>query len=167
MNVSPPVDIKHAMADNKRTVDLVTPPADHAVVVMEAAGYWAAALRSLLSDPPVRIVQTRSRPECLETVARLPGCLVVVEIARADIDRGLDLLAELDEHRGSVPAIVAADCECKNYQWLARQLGAVDFVTNTRSLRRVAPIARRHFAAQPPVARSDVERTLAKLPWGE
>jgi hypothetical protein len=40
-------------------------------------------------------------------------------------------------------------------------------VINTRSLRRVAPIARRHFAAQPPAARSDVERTLAKLPWGE
>ena len=61
--------------------------------------------------------------------------------------------------------MVLADRELASYEWLARELGAADFVCSPRKLRAVAHLAEAHWRSTPEPKIGVVEKNWASLPW--
>jgi len=99
--------------------------------VCEQSGNWALQLRRLTDGASlVRIVETRSADECLETIRRFPTSWVAVELAAGNCEAALDLLLALDAQFPHVRSVVLAARSMTGYRWLARELGAVGFIAS-------------------------------------
>lgn len=142
------------------------------VIFCERTGAWAAAWRRTWQTPglapprpTLRLVETRSADECREVLAGNPAAFVVVELTAERCDQALDLLLHAGECFPSAAAGVAAERDLAKYEWLARELGALDFVTSPRRLGRLCELAARHAARRQPSPLSLSERIWADLPW--
>jgi hypothetical protein len=144
------------------------------LVFCERTGRWAVAWRGAWTratanraEQPLRVVETRGARECRETLAGLPGAFVAIELTAAGADAALDLLAELTTNCRGAAAAVLAERELADYEWLARELGAVHFVASPRQLPPLVDIVRRHAARAPAIAREleTREEIWSRLPW--
>jgi hypothetical protein len=148
------------------------------LIFCERSGQWAAAwriawrrrLRGAEPRAEVRVRETRSAAECLETIASAPAAFVVLELTAADCDRALDLLFEVSTRYRGAAAAVAAERSMRHYEWLARELGAVHFVVSPRELPPLVGMVERfaeRFAARVPERELEFEDSVwASLPWG-
>ena len=87
----------------------------------------------------------------------------------ATCDDSLRLLSQIGARHAAACPLVVADRVMADYQWLARELGAVHFVTSPRRLDELLAIVRRRFdslpAAQRTSGESIFETILESLPW--
>lgn len=149
------------------------------LIFCERRGEWAAAwriawrrqLRGAESRAEIRVRETRSPAECLETIEAAPAAFVVLELTAMDCDRTLDLLFEISTRYRSAAVAVAAERSMKDYQWLVREIGAVHFLVSPRELPTLAGMVARFFersASRLPRREQEFEdRVWASLPWGE
>src|SRR5258708_3489254 len=105
---------------------------------------WARTLRGAIDKSSMRLVETRSVSECRETLAEVPAAFVAIELTAAGADKALDLLADVMTRFRDSTAAVLADGELAEYEWLAREIGAVQFVASPRQLPSLVGIVRRH-----------------------
>jgi hypothetical protein len=137
------------------------------LIVCERSGNWAAALRQSAGACRLPLRETRSFSECREVLARAPASPLAIELAAPRIDEALDLLAELPVIFPRAAAVVLAERALSDYEWLAREFGAVAFLASPRDLRPIVRLARRHLAAAPAVEGGLTEQILAQLPWSQ
>lgn len=140
-----------------------------AVVFCERTGDWAVAWRRVWSQRarfgPVRLVETRSAAHCRDALAAVADAFVVIELAPVACDAALDLLHDIDLHFLSMPRAVVADRRLGEYEGLARELGALDFITTPLALDRLCLQADRHLARWVP-PREDIAKSIwDELPW--
>ncbi|HUY91520.1 MAG TPA: hypothetical protein VMV10_22460 [Pirellulales bacterium] len=145
------------------------------LIFCERSGRWAAAWRLAWnrrqrgagSRLEIRPLETRSPSECLEAIQAVSTAFVVVELTAADCDRTLDLLFEISTRRHSAAAAVAAERSMMAYEWLARESGAVHFLTSPRELQPLNGLIEQ-FALRIPQEELDFEQSVwASLPWGK
>ena len=144
--------------------------ADPAVVLCERTGDWAVAWRRLWSrrsrrSGPMRLIETRSAAHCLDALAAEVDAFVVVELAPAACDAALDLLCDIQVRFPQLPRAVVADRRLSAYEWLARELGALDFITTPLALDRLCLLAARHLARWVPPRENIAQRVWDELPW--
>jgi hypothetical protein len=145
------------------------------LIFCERSGQWAAAwriawprrLRGAEPGADIRVMETRSPAECLDTIESAPAAFVVLELTAADCDRALDLLFEISTRYPSAATAVAAERSMKNYQGLVRELGAVHFLVSPRELPTLAGMVARFAARLPPRELEFEESVWANLPWGD
>lgn len=142
------------------------------VIFCERTGAWAAAWRRTWQTPGLgpprpllKLAETRSADECRETLTRSPEAFVVVELTAERCDVALDLLLHVGEHFSAAAVVVVAEREMAAYEWLARELGALAFVTSPRRLGGLCQLALRHAGQRSPSPASLSERIWADLPW--
>lgn len=142
------------------------------VIFCERTGAWAAAWRRAWHTPglgpprpTLQLVETRSADECREVLNGSPEAFVVVELTAERCDPALDLLLHVGERFSSAAAGVVADREMAAYEWLARELGALAFVTSPRRLSGLRELALRHAARRSHSPATLSERIWADLPW--
>jgi hypothetical protein len=116
------------------------------LIVCERSGRWASALRRLLTDDEVDLVETRSISECRDEMMATPESLVVVEFSPTNAAAAADLFSYADRWLAASRSLAVADREHSTLEPIAREAGAVDFVTSPRQLPRVLGMIRRHFA---------------------
>lgn len=135
------------------------------VIVCERSGRWAADLRRELGGG-VPLRETRSLAECWEALAEAPASLLVIELARGNMDGVLARLARLGDDFPLARAAVVADRSLADYQWLLREAGAVYFTCSPRQLAPLADLTARHLAQAPaPPPLGTTEQIWASLPW--
>lgn len=137
------------------------------LILCERTSRWALALRRTSPAALERIRETRSLAEGRQLLEDSPASFVALELAPPRIDAVLNFLARLERDFPLARAAVLANRELADYQWLARELGAVDFRVSPRWLGSLAEIALRHLALAPPANVSFEEKVLASLPWGQ
>lgn len=141
------------------------------MIFCERGGQWATAWRIAwrrrLRGADIRVRETRSPAECLETIESAPAAFIVLELTAADCDRTLDLLFEISTRYRCAAVAVAAERSMKDYQWLVRELGAVQFLVSPRELPTLAGMAERFAARVPPRELDFQDSVWASLPWGE
>lgn len=149
------------------------------LIFCERSGEWAAAwrmawrrrLRGAEARVEIHVRETRSPAECLETIEAAPAAFVVLELTAMDCDRTLGLLFEISTRCRSAAVAVACERSMKDYEWLARELGAVQFLVSPRELPMLAGMVARffeRFASQLPRRELEFEdRVWAGLPWRE
>lgn len=142
------------------------------VIFCERTGAWAAAWRRVWQTPglgpprpSLRLAETRSADECREALNGSPEAFVVVELTADRCDVALDLLLHMGERYTSAAAGVVAEREMAAYEWLARELGALAFVTSPRRLSGLCELALRHAARRSHSPATLSERIWADLPW--
>ncbi len=140
------------------------PPAR--LIVCERTGRWTVALRRELAEMGVRIRETRSLAECWDVLGESPCSFAVLELTVAGVDDLLGRMARLGWDFPLARVAVVADRDLADYQWLAREAGAVHFVCSRRQLGPLAQLACRHLARAPVVPQGLAQRIWATLPWG-
>lgn len=142
------------------------------VIFCERTGAWASAWRRTWQTPglgpprpALQMAETRSADECREVLVGSPQAFVVVELTAERCDVALDLLLHVGERFSAAAAGVVAEREMAAYEWLARELGALDFVTSPRRLNGLCQLALRHAARRSPSPASLSEQIWADLPW--
>lgn len=142
------------------------------VIFCERTGMWATAwrrtwhIRSLhCPGPMLRLAETRGAGECREMLTGSPAAFVVVELTPERCDAALDLLLSVGERFALARAGVVADRGLAAYEGLARELGALGFVTTPRRLAGLCDLAARHAVRRGPSPLSFAERVWADLPW--
>ena len=136
------------------------------LVICEATGRWAAALRLALEGQAARVVETRSLAECGERIAELSAALVAVELTPSNLDAVLDWLLSAERSFPESRIVMLADRGLEEYELLARELGAVHFTTSPRSLAELVPLVRAAGAARS-TQQGLTEQILADLPWSD
>ncbi|HUY32163.1 MAG TPA: hypothetical protein VMV69_05235 [Pirellulales bacterium] len=150
------------------------------LVFCERTGRWAVAWRRAWTlalrggsgagrgeNRRLRVVETRGVSECRETLAAMPAAFVAIELAPASAGAALELLAEVTaKFRGSAAAVLA-QAELAEYEWLARELGAVHFVASPRQLPSLVGVVRRHAQRTPAPELEMRQEIWSRLPWGD
>lgn len=142
------------------------------VIFCERTGTWATAWRQSWQirsvhrpGPTLRLAETRSADECREVLTGSPETFVVVELMPERCDTALDLLLSVGECFALARAGVVADRGMAAYEGLARELGALDFVTSPRRMAGLCELAARHAERRSPSPLSFAEQVWADLPW--
>ena len=144
------------------------------LIFCERTGNWAAAWRLAwqragihFCEAPadLRCIETRSPVECLERLTDWPAAFVILELTSAACDQTLDLLADIGVRFR--PARLAVVCERPmiDYEWLARELGAVHVLASPRELPALCRMVARYAARLPEPSLDWEERIWASLPW--
>ncbi|HEX7446341.1 MAG TPA: hypothetical protein VF306_02285 [Pirellulales bacterium] len=142
------------------------------VIVCERTSAWAVAFRRTWqtpgagpSPPPLRLIETRSADECREELAARPDAFVIVELTPERCDAALDLILHVTQRCPLARSGVVADRQLAAYAELAREVGALGFVTSPRRLAGLCALAIRHAALRRPSGLSLREQIWADLPW--
>jgi hypothetical protein len=143
-----------------------------AVIICERTGEWAIAWRRVWSrrasgSGPIRLIETRSASHCRDALADVPEAFTIVELAPSACDAALDLLRDILFRFPRAPCAVVADDRLRGYEWLARELGALDFITTPLTLDRLCLPAARHLARWRPPREYGRHEDLAQRLWDE
>ncbi len=135
------------------------------LIFCERTGSWRAGLLQELQKTPVEQRETRSLAECREVLGLFPASLIVLELTAANLQRALEWLLDVAIEFPQARAVAVAQRGLEPYEWLARELGCLDFCTSPRELKPVAGLIRRYFAALPQPELSFEEEVWSRLPW--
>jgi len=90
------------------------------LLVCEATGGWAIALRRELAGLRLRVHETRSVVEAWAELARAPASFLVVELSRASVEPFLERLAWLEQDYPLARVAVVAERALEDCEWLVR-----------------------------------------------
>ena len=136
------------------------------VIVCERQGKWAVALRRELAAESVCLSETRTLSDSWELLRQSPASFLVLELTPTNVDPLLAGMLALQSDFPLARAAVVADRRLAAYEWLAREAGAVGFLTSPRELAPFAQAIVRHLRQAPKPRLSLVEQFWAELPWG-
>ena len=120
-----------------------------AIIVFEKAPRWESELKRRFNAQQVLVRPCRSVPDVLALCRQAPGSVVVVELAAAAAEV-LRLLESLSRLRLTAFPVVIGSVEMASLEWPARDLGAVDFVTDRIGGDALADTCRRIMDADQP-----------------
>ncbi|HEY3965915.1 MAG TPA: hypothetical protein VGM05_15255 [Planctomycetaceae bacterium] len=118
-----------------------------AIVLFEKAPRWESELKRRFDAQEVLVRPCRSAGDVLTLCWQAPGSVVVADFAAgtAEVLRMLESLICL---RGTAYPVVIGSVETASLEWPARDLGAVDFVTDRINGDVLADICRRILIPQ-------------------
>jgi DNA-binding NtrC family response regulator len=105
-------------------------PLAPALFVLENAPRWESELKRRFAGGQWLVRPIRSTSDAVQFSRQSPGSVVVIDFS-AGAAEGLRLLESLGRQSpGSLPVVIASR-EQAELEWPARELGAVDFVSDT------------------------------------
>ena len=117
------------------------------VMICEKTGVWANAMRRLISDLPLPVMETRTLASCLQTGDHTKVVFLMVEVHRVMLDDFIPWSFEVRRRWGPLPWVVVTSREMRRSQWLLREAGATHVVFSPRQMGEVVRILRRHLLA--------------------
>ena len=148
------------------------------VVVCERTGRWAQAWRGLQSTlrstdaddiafgrPKMTVVESRSTSECSRLLDEHPTAFVVLEWSAAAAESLIELLETQPQRWPSAAMAAVADRSLADAEWLAREAGALHWVTSSRRLRPLVEMALRHLQRRMHVIENTKDAVWSALPW--
>lgn len=134
-------------------------------IVCERSGRWAIGLRREAGAAGIRLYETRSLADAWSMLEQFPSSFLVAELTLANVQTLLDHMAGLRRAYPLARIAVVAERSLAEYEWLAREAGAVWFAASPRELRPIAVIAERHVRLAPVPAGDFVQEIWDALPW--
>lgn len=141
---------------------------ERSLLICEAEDLLLARVRQNLSVlPDVAIRHLRQPQEVLAALHESPMSAVLLELADGRRGGVLELLSRMAEQFPQAIALLIARRDCREFEWLTRELGAAYFSASSRPLGPALAIARRHWERIPHEAAAFEDRVWAELPWGD
>ena len=131
-------------------------PVAPAVFVFEKSPRWEAELKRRLGERSVRVRPCRSAADLLTFCRDAPGSVAVLDLEAGPAEV-LQLLAALLALRSSVRPVVIGSAETAELEWPARELGAIDYVTDRIGGAALAQICRKALIAEMPVPSGETD----------
>lgn len=133
------------------------------IVVCEKSGEWARQFGRLgCSD---RILETRSREDCLHAIQTHAGCLAAVEVDSEACQRAAKWVWTVQQRHRQTAILVMIPPGFDELGWCLREAGAVHVITSTLDLRRSKRLIKRHLRRIRELPLSLEERIWNNLPW--
>ena len=114
-----------------------------AIFVFEKSPRWESELKRRLANGMLRVRPSRSAADVLALCREAPGSVVVIDLTTGPAE-ALQLLKGLLQSQ--VRSIVIAPSESDELEWPARELGALDFVSDRIGGDALAEICRQALA---------------------
>ncbi|MCC7087246.1 MAG: hypothetical protein IT427_19765 [Pirellulales bacterium] len=139
------------------------------IVIYEATGDWAAALRR--ENSPQAIVETRSVDELLHELAKSVAVVAAIEITDRHIESSMTTISRVSRRFPRIAVVALTDRKLSRMEWFIRESGAAHVVFSTRYAREIAAVAQQHLAGRDQNEFNTEESNLANqylghLPWG-
>ncbi len=134
-------------------------------IVCEGSGRWAIGLRREAAPAGIRLHETRSLADAWSMLGQFPSSFLVAELTLANAQPLLDRMAGMRRAYPLARIAVVAERSLADYEWLAREAGAVWFAVSPRELRPIVAIAERHVRLAPTPAGDFVQEIWDALPW--
>ncbi len=125
-----------------------------AVLIYEKSPRWESALKRRIASRQLLVRPCRSVADVIALCRQAPGSVVVLDFSAGAAD-GLRLLEALLRLRVSACAVVVASRAMQELEWPARELGAVEFITEPIGGDTVADICRRLLSRESNNARDE------------
>jgi hypothetical protein len=109
------------------------------VIVCERGNNWAIALRFALQESRLRVFETRTWADSIAAWEQSPQSVIAVELRTNNLVEVVRNLAELRRRSSGAAAVVLAEREMAECEWIVREAGAI-YVA--RSKRNLSPLAR-------------------------
>lgn len=148
------------------------------LIICEQTGQWAAAWRRMgqRSGRQLPLREVRRIEECRrllsgEQLATMPNrqavaaAFVLVELTADNAAEALELLDWLQFDWMAARAAVLARRDCRQYEFLAREMGAVHYVDSPRRLKPLVRVVERWLAQQSSPEEAFGESIWRRLPW--
>ncbi len=103
-----------------------------ALFVYEKRPRWESELKRELAGKGLHVRPCRSPADVLELAARMPGCVLVIDLACGPAD-GLQLLGQLVGRRIEARAVLISQPGLADLEWPARELGVSAILPETVS----------------------------------
>jgi hypothetical protein len=116
------------------------------IVIYEAAGDWAAALRREVS-PQIGIVETRTTDEIFRELTQSPTSIAAVEVAKGRAEIAIATIAKINRQFSHAIVVAVAARGMIGLEVLLREAGAMHAIFSTRQAREIAAIAQKHLAS--------------------
>jgi hypothetical protein len=139
------------------------------IVIYEATGSWATALRREAS-PPLGIVETRSMDELLRELSKSPTAVAAIEISTSPIESAIATAAKIARGFSRTVIVALADRILGRFEPIIRESGAAHVVYSTRQAAEIVAIAQKHLASMDEndfnAEEGNYEQQIfAHLPW--
>ncbi|MEN6451879.1 MAG: hypothetical protein ABFC96_15420 [Thermoguttaceae bacterium] len=136
------------------------------LIVCERTGRWAVALRRELTGAGVRVWETRTLGECHDELVASPASFLVLEV-NGEPSAPLRFVAQHARQFSAARVAIVTDAAGVAYEAVAREAGAVHFLSSPRHAGLLARLACRHLAQVPPPPQGLAERIWSSLPWAD
>jgi len=113
----------------------------------------------------MRLYETRSLADGWSMLEQHPFSFLVAELTHANAPALVKRIAETERTCPLARVAVVAERWLAEYQWLAREAGAVWFATSPRALQPIVEIASRHLKLAPRAHVSLVQQIWSSMPW--
>jgi hypothetical protein len=134
-------------------------------IVCEQSGRWAIGLRREAGAAGMRLYETRTLADAWSMLEQFPSSFLVAELTLANVQSLLDRMGGVRRAYPLARIAVVADRSLADYEWLAREAGAIWFATSPRELRPIVAIAERHVRLAPAPPGDFVQEIWDALPW--
>jgi DNA-binding response OmpR family regulator len=120
-------------------------PLAPAVIIFEKSPRWESEIKRRIGGHGLLVRPCRSGADVVSLCRQTPGSVVLIDLASGETE-GWRLLAELAERQLRILPVAIASREIEELEWMARELGAVDFVLETIGGAALAALCRRLLA---------------------
>jgi DNA-binding NtrC family response regulator len=134
-----------------------------AVIVFEKSPKWESELKRRMGGRQLLVRPCRSGADVVNLCRQTPGSVVVIDLSSVAAE-GWRLLEGLAQSQFRVFPVAISGRDTAEMEWLARELGAVDFVFDTIGGGVLADICRRVLSG--PDIRHDAHQPDAQA-WDE
>jgi hypothetical protein len=140
------------------------------IVIYEATGDWAAALRREAS-PPLGIAETRSMDELLDALSQSSAAVAAIEISTSRVESGIAAVVRISRQFPRASIVALADRALGGFEPIIRESGVAHVIYSARRAAEIAAIAQKHLASMDENdfnAEEDnyEQQIFARLPWG-
>ena len=135
------------------------------LILCERQDNWATAL--VRTDRDIRDVlyETRSLQQMREALEISPRSFLGIELTETNFDTVLDMLICLPQSYPRAIAVILTNRYLRDYEWVLRQAGAIDFLVSNRNLRSLIRMTRRHIELTSADSADLLPNIWQRLPW--
>lgn len=137
------------------------------VIVSETSGRWAFALRSILGNSGVVVVEFGDLSKAFDKFWEDSRSLLAFEASATDAEEGFGLLAMGRQRGTGRRVIVLLDDTTVDSESIWYEAGAAAVVASPRRLAPLADLIQRHFETQENAPLTFYESVGRRMPWND
>jgi hypothetical protein len=111
------------------------------------------------------LYETRSIPQAWEALYQSPASFLGLELTEYNFELVVRCLKQLSRDYPRARAVIFTNRNLQHYEWILREVGAIDFLVSPRRIQQLAAMADRHIRLVQTDSQVGDQTIWQRLPW--